>query len=225
MGRINFNTAYQFDPATYGNQNAGGLLGVLQAMVQQNQAQAGAAAGSRPTGVNGYGSPQGGLLARLAALQAQQSPYQSVSPTNGRAPLPQNANFRQVSPGPIAAWPPQVDPHSDQSGGTLNQDNGDVSPAISSTGNAAAVRLVSRNGNPSLASQGPASFATGAVGAGVDPVPQAPPPMSGGLPGAYGNKFVPPQTTTAAPMKTAQIVVPVPRPGMPLPLPPIPMPS
>ena len=134
MGRINFNTAYQFDPATYGDQDAGGLLGVLQAMVQQNQAQAGANPGSPPTGENSYGSPQGGLLGRLAALQAQQSPYQPPSPSAQATPLPQNANFRQVSPGSIAGSPPQLDPNSDQSSSTLNQDNGDVSPAISSSG-------------------------------------------------------------------------------------------
>jgi hypothetical protein len=40
MGRINFRDAYELDP--YGAQRAGGLLGLLQAMMQQGQAEAGA---------------------------------------------------------------------------------------------------------------------------------------------------------------------------------------
>lgn len=63
---------------------------------------------------DGYGSPQGGLLGRLLALQAEQNPYQPPASNNRAAPsVSADPNFRQLSrmpaglrrPEPAAAWP------------------------------------------------------------------------------------------------------------------------
>jgi hypothetical protein len=75
---VNFRDAYEFDPETYGNQAAGGLLGRLRAIMQQ---QSGADPGSNiaqvpPHDPDTYVGQQGGLLGRLLALQQQQGEYQ-----------------------------------------------------------------------------------------------------------------------------------------------------
>jgi hypothetical protein len=98
MGGFNFRDAYEFDPETYGGER-GGILGRLQAMMQQSPQQ-GTDFGSTPNGASesnpdGYGGPQGGLLGRLLALQAEQSAYQPISGNSGPGPsVPQNPNFR-----------------------------------------------------------------------------------------------------------------------------------
>jgi hypothetical protein len=98
MGVMNFRTAQQFDPETDDSQYSGGLLGRLQAMMQQSQIQVGADSGSTPDGANSDGGPQGGLLGRLAALQAEQSSYQPFAGRDGQPPSePRDPNFRQLS--------------------------------------------------------------------------------------------------------------------------------
>jgi hypothetical protein len=52
---------------------------------------------------DGYDSPQGGLLGRLLALDAKQSPYQPPASNDGAAPAtPSDPNFRQLSRVPSA---------------------------------------------------------------------------------------------------------------------------
>jgi hypothetical protein len=106
MGGINPRAVYQFDPENYESQDAGGVLGLLQAVMQQSQAQPGADSSSTPNDANSYGSPHGGLLGRLAALQAEQNLYQPFAGSDGQTPPgPRDPNFRQVSRAPIAIWP------------------------------------------------------------------------------------------------------------------------
>jgi hypothetical protein len=111
MDVLNFRDASEFDPESYGGEGAGGLLGRLQAIVQQGQAQPNADSGSSSNdapefNAGNYDSPQGGLLGRLLALQAEQSPYQPVQATNAPAPYaPGDPNFRQISPAPTSIWP------------------------------------------------------------------------------------------------------------------------
>jgi hypothetical protein len=108
MGGPNFRNAYEFDPESYGSQG-GGLLGILQAMMPQGQAQPGGVSGSTPNGApeynpDSYGSPQGGLFGRLLAMQAEQSRYQPIRVTNGPEPsVPENPSFTQISQAPNGA--------------------------------------------------------------------------------------------------------------------------
>jgi hypothetical protein len=83
----------------------GGLLGMLLRGMQQGQAQPGADSSSVAVGTDGNGSPQGGLLDRLLALQAQQS--RSFGENNALpAPSePPDPNFRQVSRARISVGP------------------------------------------------------------------------------------------------------------------------
>lgn len=67
MAGMNFRNVYGFDPEAYDSQGAGGLLGMLQTMMQQNQDQPSADFGSTPNRANGYGNPRG-LLGRLLAM-------------------------------------------------------------------------------------------------------------------------------------------------------------
>jgi hypothetical protein len=102
MGVTNFRTAQQFDPETDDGQYSGGLLGGLQAMMQQSQGdeyfQPGADSGPTPNGANSDGIPQGGLLGRLAALQAEQSRYQPAPGSNEQTPsASRDPNFRQLA--------------------------------------------------------------------------------------------------------------------------------
>src|SRR6476659_1269740 len=99
MGRMNFRNAYEFDP--YSPEGAGGLLGMLQAMLRRGELAAGADSAPRIPGNEtptvppplDYGEPprtritvrpfdayhpydpeaegEGGLLDRLLALQAE----------------------------------------------------------------------------------------------------------------------------------------------------------
>jgi hypothetical protein len=105
MAGTNFRSASEFDPETYDGRNASGLLGRLLAIVQPSQNLPGNNSGSNPIGAaqfdpRDYDGPQGGLLGRLRALQAQQSQYQ---PTPGNDGQTQNPDFRQVSPRPSAS--------------------------------------------------------------------------------------------------------------------------
>src|SRR6266702_1037455 len=75
---MNFRNAYEFAPETYGDQGAGGLLGRLQAMMQQGRA--GVDPGSNIAGApvydpSNYSGQQGGLISGLSALQQQQAEY------------------------------------------------------------------------------------------------------------------------------------------------------
>jgi hypothetical protein len=75
-----------------------GAYELLQRAMQQQGANAcrmpGGTFGYDP---EGYGSPQGGLLGRLLALQAEQNPYQSVAGNNGSAlAASSDPNFRQL---------------------------------------------------------------------------------------------------------------------------------
>lgn len=81
---MNFRDAYEFDPETYGNQGVGGLLGRLQAMMQQQRAgnPGSDIAQASQYEPDTYVGQQGGLLGRLLTLQQQQGGYQpGVAPT------------------------------------------------------------------------------------------------------------------------------------------------
>jgi hypothetical protein len=101
MGVLNLRTAYRFDPETDDNQYSGGLLGRLQAMMQSQGGeyfQPGADSGSTPNSANNNSDPQGGLLGRLLARQAEQSSYQPFSVSSGQAPSePRDPNFRRLA--------------------------------------------------------------------------------------------------------------------------------
>lgn len=189
MGAMNFRNGYKFDPDESENQNAGGLLGLLQAAMQQRQMQPGADYGSASNGSNGYGRSQGGLLARLAALQAEQSPYQSFALSNAPVPTAQpDPNFRQlvrVTPAARSA----VDP-SDRS-------NGQLRPSYVSFQGGDASGNGPADAGPQYPMQGPRS--------GRDSLSD------------YGDRPAP-SFDGSAPTKLAQIVIPGPR-GLPLPWP------
>lgn len=93
--------AYEFDPNSYG---PGGLLDRLQALLPQSQQDLDFATspnvGSEFEPAT-YGAPQGGLLGRLLALQAEQSRYRPTPTENEQAPFtPKDPNFRQLSRAP-----------------------------------------------------------------------------------------------------------------------------
>jgi hypothetical protein len=105
MAGFDFRNGYRFDPGTYGNQRAGGLLGLMQeAMAQQALQQHGPGFGSAPNAVGqqnsgAYGdAPPGGLLGRLLALQASQPQQPPVGGGDGQTPpAAPDPNFRQLS--------------------------------------------------------------------------------------------------------------------------------
>lgn len=131
MGSLNFRNAYEFDPETY--RGEGGLLSRLQAMVQQSQVQTSVNSGSTLNGApeynsDYYDSPQGGLLGRLLALQAEQSGYQPTLGNTGRAPSAlQSPDVRQVSRAPIPVGPQDTD-------GPPTLSDNQSNPAYSPTG-------------------------------------------------------------------------------------------
>jgi len=107
--------------ATVDFRNAYELL--RRVMEQQELERQGSGYGSIPgtgsaSNSGSYGSPQGGLLGRLIALQEEQSRYQPYPGDVGQAPLePQNPNFRKLSRvdvRPQGAVAPS-DPANDQS--------------------------------------------------------------------------------------------------------------
>ena len=72
------------------NSSVGGLLGILLREMQQDQGQRAVDSNLTPNGAaqldyDDYGAPQGGLLGRLVALQAQ-DPYQSFAGLLGSSP-------------------------------------------------------------------------------------------------------------------------------------------
>jgi hypothetical protein len=85
-----------------------------RAMQQPSLPQQGTDFGSRPNAApeydwDSYGSPQGGLLGRLLALQMEEKLYQRIPGNNEQAPSgPQNPNFRQVSRAPNSALLPMA---------------------------------------------------------------------------------------------------------------------
>lgn len=131
MARLNFRDTYPFDP--YDAENAGGLLGMLQAIVQQGQAGMAAGLDPRASGNEISGLPQaadyghapptritvrppdpysrpeetqggdGDLLGRLLALQAEQSRYQPSLGNDAHWQPTPNPNFRQLSRMPVEA--------------------------------------------------------------------------------------------------------------------------
>jgi hypothetical protein len=92
MGALDFRNAGEFDPETYAGEG-GGLPGMLRRYAQEYGIDLGPTATVAPEyNPDSYGSPQGGLLDRLRALQAVQSQYQPVA--GNAAPFaPQNPNF------------------------------------------------------------------------------------------------------------------------------------
>jgi hypothetical protein len=100
MGGMNFRAAYQVDPETDDSQYSGGLLGRLQAMLQQVQPAKyfQPTADSTPIGANDSSGPQGGLLGRLLAQQAEQGVYQPFSVSTGQiSSEPRDPNFRRLA--------------------------------------------------------------------------------------------------------------------------------
>lgn len=102
MGATRFRGGYEFDPETYAA--GGGLPGMLwRAMQEQGMQGQGVSLGSEPNRASeydsgNYDSPQGGLLGRLIASQAEQSQYQPVLEDRRSAPFArQNPDFRQLS--------------------------------------------------------------------------------------------------------------------------------
>jgi hypothetical protein len=82
-----------------------------RAMQQQSLQQQGADFGSTPNAApedssDSYGDPQGGLLGRLLALQAEQRQYQPFAGSEGQTPSEsRDPNFRQLSRAPITVRP------------------------------------------------------------------------------------------------------------------------
>src|SRR5258708_7658495 len=102
MGGINFRDAYEFDPDTYG----GGLPGMLRRAMQQQGSDFGSTPNTTPEYNSSiYDGPQGGLLGRFLALQAEQSSHQPVASDNGQIPS-MSQNPRQFSRVPSGASSP-----------------------------------------------------------------------------------------------------------------------
>lgn len=102
---MNFRDAYELDPETY--TGGGGLPGRLRALMQQPGAYPDATPNVAPGATfDSSGSPQGGLLGRLLALQAEQSRYQPVRENSGQPPsVARNPNFRQLLRVPTTVLP------------------------------------------------------------------------------------------------------------------------
>ena len=84
---MNYRDAYEFDPETYQNQGAGGLLGRLQAMMQQGQAGAEPGQNTQGTPIydpENYAGQRHSLIGRLTASQEQQADYQVPAIQGGR---------------------------------------------------------------------------------------------------------------------------------------------
>ncbi len=80
---MKFRDAYEFDPETYQGQSAGGLLGMLHALMAPREAGVESATnGSNGTEYNPetYDSQRSGLIGRLRELQEQQNGYQPPKP-------------------------------------------------------------------------------------------------------------------------------------------------
>lgn len=188
MGMMNFRNVYKFDPEDADDQNTGGLLGLLQAAMQQRQMRSGTGYDPASNDANSYGSPQGGLLGRLAALQAEQSPYRTLGQNNVPAPAGQlDPNFRQL----VRVTAPArsaIDP-SDRPDGQLR---------------------------PSYISfQGGDASANGPAGAGSQYPARTSQPSRESL-DVYGDGSAP-SSAVSAPTKMAQIAIPFPRPPPPFP--------
>lgn len=102
---MNFRNGYEFDPETYAGE--GGLLGRLRAVIEQQDARNGLTPNVTPeANPNGSGSPPGGLLGSLLALQMEQSRYQPVLDSRVQPPMAaRNPNFRQLSRVPTIVRP------------------------------------------------------------------------------------------------------------------------
>jgi hypothetical protein len=210
-----------------------GLLGMLLATMQRGQRQSGVDSGAAPNDAPAVDSdsdsgPQGGLLGRLAAPQAEQAPYQPLAGSSGQTPSePRDPNFRRLSGTPVVVRP-QRTVDSGRLVGSLIQNNDDASQAFNRS--ASPVRLVSGN-NFSPEAQNSTSLTNRAVAL-ADYLPnstQVATSAGNGLFGGNNNKSGSLSVVDSPLMKTAQIAIPVPRPlSVPLPVnpvPPIPMPA
>jgi hypothetical protein len=114
MAALNFRDAYEFDPETYGGQSAGGIPGMIARAMQEQALQQAAPPGPPPNArpeydPQRYDSPQGGLLGRLLALQAEQDRYRPISRNGSEAPLalpyPNDSlrHFANVTPPSVAS--------------------------------------------------------------------------------------------------------------------------
>jgi hypothetical protein len=106
MGSTDFRGGYGFDSGIYGGQRTGGLLGMLQEYLEQQQRQPGAGFSSAPNWTDSYCSPQGGGLGQLFALPAEQNSHPPSARNDGSAlGGSRNPDFRQVSRARIAGGP------------------------------------------------------------------------------------------------------------------------
>lgn len=85
---MSFSDSYEFDPRTYGVRGAGGLLGRMQAMLQQGQTDPNPDSNTVDAPVydsEAYAGQQGGLVGRLRALQQEQAEFrpQRIQSRNG----------------------------------------------------------------------------------------------------------------------------------------------
>jgi hypothetical protein len=132
---MNFRDAYEFDPETYAGK--GGLLARLRALMPQQEAYSSGTPNVAPeANPNGPSSPQGGLLGRLLALQAEQSRFQRVQESSEQPPsAAQNPTFRQLSRIPRTAQPKGVI-------GPSNIPDNQSNPTFSPFGEGAAIDLL-----------------------------------------------------------------------------------
>ena len=204
----------------------GGLLGMLLRGMQQDRDQLNVNSSSGSNGASeadsgNNGSPQGGLLGKLAALQAQQNPSQPLISNNALAPSdPRNPNFRQLSRIAIPIGLKRETGY-DQPASYLSQSNGAPLRASVSNTDPSVVRWVSRDSNLSPAFQNSPALVNGrAVVVGVDSwnPEQMIPRTSGGVLDGYSDQRMPPSSATAPTIKTAQLALP----GIGIPLPPMP---
>lgn len=100
MAGLNSSASYEFDPGISGGPRSGGLLGMLQrAMQEQNLQQQRADYTAQPgaSAVGGSDAPPGGLLGRLLAFQAAQRQPESFGRGSGQIPsAPADPNFRRL---------------------------------------------------------------------------------------------------------------------------------
>jgi hypothetical protein len=83
---MSYRDQYEFDPQTDEKQGGGGLLGRLQALMQQGQADADSGPITEETFAydpETYNSPQGGLIGRLTELQQRQDQYRPLATQSG----------------------------------------------------------------------------------------------------------------------------------------------
>jgi hypothetical protein len=209
-----------------------------RAMQQHDLQQQGSDFGSTPNGApedgsESYGSPQGGLLGRLLALQAERSGQQPFAESNGQPPTDwQSSDYGDTPKTRITVRPQSAIGPSDLPGDEPEPANAPFGVDLAAQPNGPiantsvpAVRLISRNQNLSRTLQNPSAFANNMTGIGVDPM-QAPPQARTGLFDASIDRalpawMAPSPTMMATPMGWRVGGIPIP-PMMPMPLPQMP---